>query len=85
LWVTAGQAEKIMQCHTQNFGNACLSGSAASSASKEGRSLGYKWIMGSITTSRGGQRFPKVIAVTRVSSAAWRWFSEGSRSNRMVH
>jgi hypothetical protein len=38
----AAEAEKIMQCHTQNLGNACLLGSIASSARSAGRSFGCK-------------------------------------------
>ena len=83
--ITAVQAEKIMQCHTQNFGNACLSMSTASSARRAGRSFGYKWLTGPITTVRDGHRLPKAVAVTRVSSAAWVWFSECISSDTMVH
>jgi hypothetical protein len=81
----AAGAEKIMQCHTHYVGNACLSGSTASSARRAGRSFGYKWIMGPIATVRDGQGFRKAIAVTRVSSPPWWWFSECSSSDRVVH
>jgi hypothetical protein len=74
-----------MQCHTQNLGDACLSGSTASSAREAGRSFGYKWTTGPMTTVRDGQGFRKAIAVTRVSSAAWLWFSECSRRDTLVH
>ena len=82
--VRAAEAEKIMQCHTHYVGNACLSGSTASSARRAGRSFGYKWIMGSITSVRDGQGFRKAIAVTRVSSSAWVWFSKCSRCYEVV-
>ena len=83
--VMTGQAEKIMQWHNQNLGNACLSGSTASSTSRAGRGFGHKWLTGLISTVRDGHRLPKAIAVTRVSSAAWVWFSECISSDRVVH
>jgi len=82
--VRAAEAEKIMQCHTHYVGNACLSGSTASSAREAGRSFGYTCIAGPITTVLDGHRFPKAVAVTRVSSSAWVWFSECSRCYEVV-
>ena len=81
----AAEAQKIMQCHTQNPGNACLSGSTDPSARIASRSFGYKWITGPLTTVRDGQRLPKAVAVTRVRSSAWVWFSECSRGDTVVH
>ena len=81
----AAETEKIMQCQTQNLFNACLAGSTASSASRAARSFGFKWLTGPITTVRDGHSFPKAVAVTRVSSSAWVWFSECSRCYEVVH
>jgi hypothetical protein len=81
----AAEAEKIMQCHTQYVGDACLLGSIASSARRVGRSFGSKWKTGPIATVRDGQGFRKAIAWTRVSSPPWWWFSECSSSDRVVH
>lgn len=64
------EAEKTMQCHTQYVRNDCFAGYTASSARRAGRSFGHKWITGPITTVLDGQRFPKAVAVTRISSAA---------------
>ncbi len=83
--VMTAEAEKIMQCHTQNLGNACLVGSTASSARRAGRSFGCKWITCQITTVRDGQGFRKAIAVTRVGFAAWVWFLECNRRDTVVH
>jgi len=66
--VRAAEAEKIMQCQTQYLGNACLSGSIASSARRVGRSFGCKWKTGPKATVSDGQGFPKAIGINRVSS-----------------
>jgi hypothetical protein len=83
--VRAAEAQKIMECHTQNPGNAFLSGSTDPSARIAGRSFGYKWITGPLTTVCDGQRLPKAVTVTRISTAAWVWFSECSRCDTVVH
>jgi hypothetical protein len=74
-----------MQCHTQYVRNDCFAGYTASSSRRAGRSFGHEWITGLITTVRDGQRLPKAVAVTRVSSSAWVWYSECISSDRVVN
>jgi len=44
----------------------------------------HKWISGPITTVRHERMSPKAPAVVRVGLTAWRWFSESSRSGKVV-
>ena len=57
----------------------------ASSAQPISCSSRYKWITGPITNVRNEHIWPKASAVAKICLAAWRWFTERSRSGIVVH
>ena len=61
-----------------------LPGPTTSQGRRADHRYGYKWKSGPITTVHDGRIVPTAAAVTRVGSAAQKWFSESSRSGIAV-
>ena len=57
---------------------------AASAAHRAGGSVGYRWIMGPITTVHNEHFCSELAAVARVGLVARRWLSDKNRSAAVV-